>query len=160
MTTYICPYCSNKFNSKKKMLRHIELQHREAEKQTQPPLSKETPPPEHRESKEESGSEYEKTFSKTVREELEKLLPEFLEKYSGKETVTERELKYEGGVAITKKVKLDPDVIKLYHYVLAHAESEEDKITFDEFINKVVLEYFSDYLGIEPAIIRKKVRKK
>ena len=148
MVQYKCPICDRKFPSKKKLREHMEKHHQVSENPPSPPphIEQAKPAPEVVE-------DFRAMISKIVDERIREVMPEILEKVR-KESVVERELEVSGGLTLARKVKIDPRVIQLYEYVLAHGS----KMSFDEFVNETILEHFTECLGVEPAIIRRRVK--
>jgi len=163
VVSYKCPICGRSFNSKRKLNEHLDKVHRMAEEpETQTPQKgeyegKHPMAPSEEEVDRGISDAVEEVVRKVLPGVLEEMLPKALEKVakSPREKVEEREIEFEGGTTITRKIKVYPDVLKLYEYVLAHGA----KMSFDEFINETVLEHFTECLGIEPAIVRHSSRR-
>ena len=152
MTTYRCPVCGRTFNTRWKLDKHLDKVHG-GESETKP-KTEAKPSVDYRRIREAVEKAVREVLPSVLEEVLRETLPKMLEAKASKEKVVERELEFEDEVFVTKKVKIHPDVIMLYEYVQAHGA----KTSFDEFINEAILEHFTECLGIEPAIVRKKAR--
>jgi len=91
-----------------------------------------------------------------VREEIQKAL-EGLNPRGEREKIIEREIELDDDLTLPRKVKLNPEVIQYYRWILA---TSGKNISLDEFINEVIHEHMSECLGVESAIIRRNPRRK
>ncbi|OYT46850.1 MAG: hypothetical protein B6U85_06965 [Desulfurococcales archaeon ex4484_42] len=155
MTTYRCPVCGRTFNTRWKLDKHLGKVHGgESEAKPRFEAKHTTSSLDYRRTREAIEEAVRKVLPDIIEEVLRETLPKMLEAKAFKEKVMEQELKVEGGVFTTKKVKVHPNVIMLYEYVQAHGGNT----SFNEFVNEAILEHFTECLGIEPAIVRKRTK--